>query len=135
MYYSNKRLALSIFWTVLGVVLIALSIAEVLDSSIYAGMGGALTAVGALQVARTMKYRNDPEFREKLDTEILDERNSFLRMKSWAWTGYFVVLIEGAGVVIAMILGKETIQQVLAYSICLIIAIYWISYMVLKRKY
>ena len=53
MYYNNKRLALSVFWVVLGAALLVLSIAEVLDSSIYAG----------------------------------DERNSFLRMKSWAWTG------------------------------------------------
>ena len=40
--YNNKKLALSIFWVVLGAVLLGLSVAEVLDSSIYAGMGGAL---------------------------------------------------------------------------------------------
>ena len=40
MYYNNKRFALSIFWLVLGVVLLVLSLTEVLDSSIYAGFGG-----------------------------------------------------------------------------------------------
>ena len=135
MYYSNRRLAVSIFWIVLGAVLVVLSAAEVLDSSLYAGMGGALIAVGALQAARTAKYRKDPEYREKVDTEVGDERNRFLRMKSWAWTGYLVVLIEGAGAVVAMILGQETVQLILSYSVCLIVAVYWISYMVLRRKY
>ena len=91
--------------------------------------------VGALQVLKNLKYRRDPEYREKIDTELHDERNSFIRMKSWSWAGYITVLLEGIGVVAAMIRGQETIQQVLSYSICLIVATYWISYMVLSRKY
>ena len=40
--YNNRRLALSIFWVLLGVTLLVLSITEVLDSSMYAGMGSVL---------------------------------------------------------------------------------------------
>ena len=135
MYYNNKKLILSIFWMVLGVVLLGLSIAGVLDSSMYAGMGGALIAVGALQVARNLRYRKDPEYREKIDTEANDERNSFLRMKSWSWTGCIVVLAEGFGSVAAMVLGKRELQLLLACSVWLIMVVYWISYLVLSRKY
>lgn len=135
MYYNNKRLALSIFWAVAGLVLVALSIAGVLQDSVYAGMGGALTAVGALQVIRNLKYRRDPEYREKVDVELNDERSKYLRMKSWAWTGYIVVLVQAVGVIVAMILGKETVQMVLAYSVCLILLVYWITYLVLNKKY
>ncbi|MBR2576637.1 MAG: hypothetical protein IKE40_05000 [Firmicutes bacterium] len=132
---NNRRLVLSIFWVVLGLVLVVLSIAEVLDSSVYAGMGGALTAVGALQVIRNLRYRGNEEYREKVDTEVNDERNRFLRMKSWSWAGYIVVLVEAIGVIVAMIMGKETVQMILAYSVCLILCAYWISYLVLSRKY
>ena len=135
MYYNNKRLALSIFWMVLGIVLIILTVTDVLDQSIYAGMGGALTTVGFLQMMRNLRYRKDEDYREKIDTEFGDERNSFLRMKSWAWTGYIVVLAEGIGVVIAMITGQELVYKVLSYSVCLIVGVYWITYMVLSRKY
>ena len=135
MYYNNKKLILSIFWMVLGVVLLGLSVTEVLDSSMYAGMGGALIAVGALQVARNLRYRKDPEYREKIDTEANDERNSFLRMKSWSWTGYIVVLVEGFGSIAAMVLGKRELQLTLAYSVWLIVAVYWITYLVLRKKY
>lgn len=135
MYYNNKRLALSIFWVVLGAALIALTVAEVLDSSIYSGMGGGLVAVGALQIARNLRYRRDPAYREKIDIEAQDERGRFLRMKSWAWTGYAVVIAESIGAVIATVMGNQTVQMTLSYSVCLIAFVYWLSYMILSRKY
>ena len=135
MYYNNRRLVLQIFWIVLGAVLVVLSVTEVIQSSLYSGMGGALIAVGILQLIRTVKYRKDPEYREKVDIELTDERSKYLRMKSWAWTGYIIVLVEGVGVIIAMILGYETVQLVLAYSVCLILLVYWITYLVLNKKY
>jgi uncharacterized membrane protein len=135
MYYNNKRLALSIFWVLLGATLLGLSIAEILNDSVYSGMGGALMAIGILQIVRIVRYRKDEKYRETIDTEIKDERNVFLRMKSWAWTGYIVVLVEAIGSVIAMVLGQETIQLMLAYSVCLIIFVYWLVYIILSRKY
>ena len=75
------------------------------------------------------------EYKEKIDVETKDERNRFLRMKSWSWAGYIVVLIEGIGAVISMILGQETVQLVLSYSVCLILLVYWVAYLVLSKKY
>ena len=126
MYYNNKKLVLSIFWAVVGLVLTVLSVTEVLDSSIYSGMGGGLMAV---------KYRKDADYREKIDTEANDERNRFLRMKSWSWAGYIAILVECVGVIVAIILGKETVRLILSFSVCLILVAYWVSYLVLSRKY
>ena len=135
MYYDNKKLALSIFWVALGALLAGLSIAGVLDSSIYSGMGGALIAVGTLQVIRNLRYRRDPAYREKIDTEYSDERNRFLRMKSWAWTGYIVVIAQAVGAVAAMIMGRRDLQLMLSYSVCFIMVVYLITLSVLNRKY
>ena len=135
MYYNNKRLALSIFWVILGVVLMVLTIGGKLDSSLYAGMGGALTAVGVLQILRNLKYRRDSEYREKIDTEASDERNRFLRGMSWSWAGYITILVEGIGVIVAMVTKQEAVQHVLSYSVCLILCVYWISYLILSKKY
>ena len=135
MYYNNKRLALSIFWAVVGLVLTVLSVTEVLDSSIYSGMGGALMAVGVLQAIRNVKYRKDADYREKIDVEANDERNRFLRMKSWSWAGYIAILVEAVGVIVAIILGEETVRLILSFSVCLILVAYWVSYLILSRKY
>ena len=135
MYYDSKRLALNIFWLVLGLTLIALSVAEIIDNSMYATMGGGFAAVGAIRIAMTVRYRKDAAYREKTDTAVNDERNQFLHMKSWAWTGYVVVLALGIGTVFAMFFGEQTIQLALAYSLCAILVIYWIAFLILKRKY
>jgi hypothetical protein len=133
--YDNKRLALSIFWVVAGIALVVLSVMEVLDSSLYAGMGGGLAVVGVFQIVRNLKYRTNVEYREKVDVEVNDERNKYLRMKSWSWAGYITVLVEAIGVVVAMITGNHQLQITLAYSVCLITFSFWAAYMVLSRKY
>lgn len=133
--YNNKKLFLSIFWVILGAVLFGLSFAGKADASIYSGMGGALMAIGALQILKNFKYRSDSEYREKIDTEVEDERNKFLRMKSWSWTGYIIVLGEAAASLVAMFAGAHEIQMILSYSVCLMLLVYWITYMILSRKY
>ena len=135
MYDDNKRLALSIFWVILGAVLIGLTITEKLDSSMYSGMGGALVAIGVLRIGRTVRYRKDSDYRKKIDTELNDERNEFLRMKSWTWTGTIVIILEGIGAIAAMIAGRQTIQLILSYSLCLILVVYCITNMILRKKY
>jgi hypothetical protein len=132
---NNGKLALSILWVVVGVALVGLSVAGVLDSSLYAGMGGALACVGVLQVVRHLRYRTDPAYRERVDTEVNDERNEFLSMKSRSLAFVAAVVVEGVGAVVAMALGSHTVQLVLSCSVGLIVAAYWISYMVLARKY
>ena len=133
--YDNKRLFLSIFWVVLGAALLILAETGVLDSPRYSGMGVGFIIVGALQIARHIRYRRDPAYREKIDTAFSDERNRFLRMKSWSWAGYIAVIAEGIGAVVAAVRGQETVQMVLSYSVCLLVGAYYISYLVLSRKY
>ena len=128
MYYNNKRLALSIFWLVLGLVLVVLSAAEVLNDSIYAGMGAALAVVGGLQLGRHIKYR------EKIDIEAGDERYKSIRLQSWAWTGYLFILVAAVVSVVAYFMGQVVVQQTLCYSICFMLVVYWIANVILNRK-
>ncbi len=135
MYYNNKRLMLSIFWIIVGVVMVTLTFAGKLDSSLFSGMGGAFIGVGALQVARNVRYRKDPQYSEKIDTLAGDERIKYIRGLSWAWAGYIVVIVESIASVAALIMGQHTVQMVLCYSVCLTLCAYWISYLILSRKY
>ena len=134
MYYNNKKLALSIFWVVLGLALVVLSVTEVLGDSIYSGMGAALAVIGALQIWRNLKYRRDPEYREKIDIEVGDERNKSIRMQSWAWTGYLFILVAAVASVVAHFLGQAVIQQTLCYSICFMLVVYWLANVILNKR-
>ncbi len=97
-------------------------------------MGAALAVVGGLQLGRHIKYRRDPEYREKIDIEAGDERYKSIRLQSWAWTGYLFILVAAVVSVVAYFMGQVVVQQTLCYSICFMLVVYWIANVILNRK-
>lgn len=130
----GKKIYLSIFWMVLGAVLIGCDVAG-LVGEVWSGMGGGLLAVGGLQVYRQLKYRRNEEYREKVDIAMQDERNHFIRGKAWAWAGYLFVIITAVGSLILRFAGKSELADMAACGVALLVFLYWISYMMLSRKY
>ena len=133
--YNNKfRFALSVFWTVLGGVLIILSVLDIIDGTIFAGLGGGLIAVGALQVLRWTKYEKDAEYREKVDVEIGDERNKYISMLSWSYTGYSAIIIAAIGSIIAFILKQDELNRYLTCTFAFMMIIRYITYFIATKK-
>ena len=64
-----------------------------------------------------------------------DERNRFLTGKAWAWAGYLFVLISGVATIALKIAGQDQWSLACSYALCLLLVLYWGSYLVLKRKY
>lgn len=131
---NNKRMALSILWIIIGVVLFVLSLMQIIDQSVWAGMGGALIGAGAAMLIRNIKYITNKEYKEKVDIQNSDERNRFLSNKAWAWAGYCYVIITAVGTIVLMIAGRSEYVLV-SGSLCLMIFLYWVCYVVLRRKY
>ena len=131
---ANRRLLLSIAWVVIGIVLFVLSFMEVLDS-FWSGLGGGLIAVGILQIIRHIRYRTNAEYKEKVDIEVNDERNKFLSSKAWAWTGYIFVLCCAVASIVYRVMGENELGSLCTTGLCLMVVIYFIAYMILKRKY
>ncbi len=130
----EKRVYISIFWVIIGLLLIACGIFDIVDS-FWSGMGGALTAIGAIRIIQFVKYRKNPEYREKVEIERNDERNKFIGMRAWAWAGYFFVLITAIGTIAFKIAGNDVLSQYCAYSVCLILILYWLAFLLLRKKY
>ena len=89
---KGRSVAVSILWMLLGITLMGLGVMEILDA-FWSGMGSALLVVGVLRLVRTYRFQKDDTYREKVETEIADERNKFIRNKAWAWAGYLFILI------------------------------------------
>ena len=128
------RMVLSIFWVLLGAVLLGLGMAEIIDS-FWSGMGGALLAVGALQILKYYRLSKNEEYREKMEIEYGDERNQFIRNKAWAWSGYLFILIAAIACIVLKITGQEVLSMAASGAVCLMLVLYWVSYYLLKRKY
>ncbi len=130
----EKRMYINIFWIIIGLVLVACGIFDIVDS-FWSGMGGALFAVGAIRMIQYFKYSRNPEYREKMEIEANDERNKFLSGRAWAWAGYLFVMLNAVGTIAFKILENELLSQYCAYSVCIIIVLYWISFLFLRKKY
>ncbi len=130
----EKRIYLSLFWIVLGLALIICRLIGVLQSDIWQGLGFGWLACGIVQTLRQFRYRTDKDYREKFDIELIDERNRYIATKAWSWAGYGFVLIAGIASIVFLIFRQQLIAQITCYSICLIVFLYWISYLCLKKK-
>ena len=131
---QNKRLYVNILWLIIGSILIGLSFTGVVDDY-WNGMGMGLAVVGAINLIRYYRLNKNDVYREKIELEASDERNHFIRNKAFAWAGYYFILIAAVGTIVFKIIGQELLSQAAAYAVCLMLILYWISYMILKRKY
>ena len=131
---SNKRLIASIVEIVLGAILLVCNLAGLLDE-FWSGMGVALIVVGGLLLLRQIKYKTNESYRESVDVEVNDERNKYISMKAWSWAGYLFVLIAAVAAIVLKIVGRDELVHIASGSVCLIVVLYWLAYVVLRRKY
>ena len=131
---NNKRFIASIVEIVLGLALFVCGAIGLIDSY-WTGMGGGLIGVGIVFLVRSIRYKRDPEYKEEYDIEISDERNKFIRLKAWSWAGYLFVMIAAVASIAFKLAGREDLMMFCSCSVCLVMVLYWISYMVLKNKY
>ena len=130
----DRRMYLSLFWILVGAALFVCGAMEWIDSY-WSGMGGGFLAVGILQLIRHIRYRKNEDYREKVDVASSDERNRFLTGKAWAWAGYLFVLVSGVVTIALKVMGQDQWSLAASYALCLLLVLYWGSYLVLKRKY
>ena len=96
---QNKKMIVSIMWVIIGAILISLGFAGRVDS-FWNGMGSGLFVVGILQLLRFYRFNKNEAYREKMEIEVADERNHFIRNKAWAWSGYLFVLITAISTIV-----------------------------------
>ena len=131
---NDKRMVAYIVYIIFGVTLLVLGVLEIVDS-FWSGMGGALIAMGVVRMIQILRYNKDESYREKWDVETQDERNHFIRNKSWAWAGYLFVLIAAVCAIVFKLLGQELLSIAAGFAVSILVLLYWICYLVLKKKY
>ncbi len=129
-----KSYLVSIVYIIIGVILIGLTFAGVVDE-FWNGMGSALLVIGVIQLIRRYRLDKNEAYREKVEIETNDERNRFIRNKAWAWAGYLFVMIMAVASIILRIFEQNLLSIATSGAVCLMLVLFWGSYMFLKRKY
>ena len=130
----DKKYLVAIIYVVIGIILFGLSLVQILDQ-FWSGMGSALFTIGVIRLIRTHRFLKDEKFREKIEIEESDERNHFIRNKAWAWAGYLFVMIMAVASIVLKIAGQDILSIAASGAVCLVLVLFWGSYLILKRKY
>ena len=131
---KNKRIVTYVVYILIGVTLCGLGFAEVVDE-FWSGMGSGLLVVGLLRLVQMYRFRKDEHYREMIEIETADERNCFIRNKAWAWAGYLFILLACSSMIILKIAGQELLSMAASWAVCIMLVLYWGSYVVLRKKY
>jgi membrane protease YdiL (CAAX protease family) len=131
---SRRRILSYIILILLGGVLVFLGNTGSIDD-FWSGMGSGLLAVSVLQLLRMYRLGKDEAYREKMEIEIKDERNAFLRLKAWGWAGYLFILLAAVATIVLKVMGQDLLSMAASWAVCLLLVLYWVSYLILRRKY
>lgn len=134
MNYFKNGIIKNVIYLFLGGLLLTLGFVGIIDE-FWSGLGFALIFVGILRLVYYFRLEKNPEQKERVQTEINDERNKFIRNKAWAFSGYLFIIIAGICLIVFKIIGQDLLSLVASYAVCLIMILNWISYIILKRKY
>ena len=128
------RLCVAIAYIVLGALLCAVFCGLMLKNEYIAALGGALIAVGAMQMWKYFRTTKSEESVRSREIKEKDERNVWIahRAKSMAFSMY--ILLACAVSIVLGIMGRLQMAQVLSGNVCVMLVIYLVSYAAIRNK-
>jgi len=137
MDYKKKlksRLNIAIIYVVFGVVMIASTFITKTDNSFISSFGFAMVIMGMIRIRNYHIITKDETTIRKQQIIETDERNISIihKAKSAAFSVY--VFILGIVVILLSFFSLHEAAKRVAYSVCLLIVIYWICYFIYQKK-
>ena len=131
----RKRLYYAIGYVIIGAVLILLQVTGRVDNEMSTYFGAVFAACGVARVIQYIRLVSDKDRMEQREIAEKDERNVMLwtQARSWAFGAY--LLLAGTAIMILYAIHMDFAAQIVAYNVCALVFIYWICYMIAKRKY
>ena len=130
----QTRLYVAIICIALGVVMIVIPFLMPLPDDFLSSFGVAMVVVG---LARVRKYRMITKTEEtvrKQEITETDERNLEIinRARSAAFSIYLLLL--AVGVIVLSLFGLHEVARWISFAVFLLVLIYWICYLVYRKK-
>lgn len=117
-----------------GAVLVAIGVWRGGDT-ILPAMGGTLVLISLIKILQYTRLRHDPEKVKQYDLMQNEERINYLASKSKSIMFFVTVAVEYGGMLVAFVIGKETVGTALACVAALQVFGYCLVYWYLSRKY
>lgn len=131
----KQRLYVAVAYIILGLTLIAGDFLIGFENYFFFSFGFALTVMGILRLIRHRKITRDAKTIRQQELIETDERNLMLAERARSWAFSFSVMAAGALVIVLNLLGYHDAALPYAWFVCAMVLLYWIFWMVIRRKY
>ena len=131
----KQRLYIAVSYIVIGLVLIAADALNHLENQFFFSFGMALTVMGILRLIRHRKVTKDESTIRRQEVAETDERTLMMAEKARSWAFSYSVMIAGIAVIVLSLLGKHDTAQPFAWFVCAEVVLYWICWLLARKKY
>lgn len=131
---SKSRVVWYVAYVAVGILMVVLGVLGYV-SEVLSGIGGALAGVGTIRLVQEARCTRNPDYSRRREVANTDERNVFLAGKSASTTFRLSILGLAVISIAVRLAGQEAIANTLGFVMCAELVVYWVSYLVLSRRY
>lgn len=131
----KQRFYVAVAYCILGLILIIASTANNSENYFISSFGFTLLILGILRIVQNRKITRTEASMHRREIAETDERTRFLSERAKSWTFSFSIMISGIIVITLSLLGYHEQAQPFSWFVCLMVALYWIFYLIMSKKY
>lgn len=131
----KQRKVIAVSYTALGLILMLADILNGFKNTFFFSFGFALTVMGFLRLFRNRKIMQTPQTMRKQELAEKDERSRMISERAKSWTFSLSITSCGLLVILLNFLGYREEALPFAWYVCGMVVLYWICWIVLRRKY
>ena len=131
----KQRFVIAVSYIVLGCILVVTGILMGHENSFFSVFGFSLLIMGILRLYRHRKIVATPQAMRKQELAEKDEMTLMIAERARSWS--FSLSVTGAGILVIVLqfLGYHEQALPFAWYVCAMVVLYWISYVLLRKKY
>ena len=137
MDYKKKlrlRLYIAIGYSILGLLIMILCFFGIIKNEFFSGYGLALLIIGVSRIRKYKLITKDEDSIRRQRIAETDERNISIANKARSMSFIIYIIVSGVLVITFEIMEKTDIANILAYSVCGLVFVYWITYLIIRKK-
>lgn len=131
----KQRLYIALSYFLLGLVLLVAAFAGKSDNFFFTSFGIALVVMGILRLVRYRKITGSDQALRKQALAESDERSLMMAERARSWAFSFSILAAGILVIVLNLLGYHEEALPFAWFVCGMVALYWLCWCIIKKKY
>ena len=119
---------------VLGVALIVTSFIVKSQNNFASSFGFAIAVIGVARLRNHFIITKNDESIKKREIAEKDERMVFIADKAKSVTFLIYLVVSCLAVIVVNLLELTLISRILSASVCFLLVVYWISYLIIAKK-